>query len=292
MHLLVMALLCSSNAAVPELPNLVAKGIDVEWHGSTRKAKAYVENTTSQAVGPFKIIFYADQNHVSQGFSPQISMQVDSLASLTTVQVDADFTPLATSSNSFLSNVKGITLKVDPGNHVSESNENDNVLITQLPQAQHARFIYGPGLQTSGNAGCLSDTETSQTFRPDKDMKLMGIEFSTDRAFNPPRGGFKISIFRGQTQLLTQEFSMENQPFGTAPQNPPAISGYTVGPSFIDLHTSPITLLRNRQYRFAFSNPSQNLLRIGMVTNSVVGTVFFNSNAYNSADIAFKLYAR
>ena len=114
-------------------PDLVVQNVDVTWNGTTKKAEAKISNIGNQDAGEFMVYFNGDENPVSSNHRPQVSHTVHGLAKGASLQLEADFVPLAHPDNNNLGNVKKITVIVDPKGMVNESNENNNVLEKPVP---------------------------------------------------------------------------------------------------------------------------------------------------------------
>lgn len=280
------------------LPNLTARGMDVTWDASTKKATGYIMNGPNGAVGPFMVYFDAEEDHVSPQDRPQVRILVEGLVQSQVKAITADFAPLSTSANAHLRRVRRITLRVDPKKQISEFSESDNALTTQLPGAVQARRIVGTGMmpQIQLEMGLLSHNMI-QTLVLSETLKLVGMEFTFLRNGVLTPSKLKVQILKDETvvaesDLLMSSFSLA--PGGTVP--PPF--GPTLSPGFIDFHHAPVTLEKNTVYKLKLTNDTNQVIHIGVLTKSLEGPLFQDGYpegdpvgvTFEDLDVALKLF--
>lgn len=114
-------------------PDLVVKNFDVTWDETSKVAKAKIVNTGNKDAGNFMVYFIGDENPVSPNHRPSVAHNIPSLAKGDSIELNADFAPLAHTDNDSLENVFKITVIADPKEMVKESNENNNTQEKLLP---------------------------------------------------------------------------------------------------------------------------------------------------------------
>ena len=186
--------------------------LQVTWSASEKKATAVIANTGNADAGTFLVHFNADENPVSLNNRPQVSHTVPGLARGATVTLSADFGPLAHPDNVYLTNVRTISVVVDPKGMVAEADESNNSKEMALsfnsacidfgpPPA--AGTQYGPPVHAPGQV-VLVNSDTSirmavQTFK----YLGSGSAFNRARIENPP-----AAFGTGQT-IGTNNISLE-----------------------------------------------------------------------------------
>ena len=271
--------------------NLVARGMDVRWAGPAHTVKAYISNPSAQAAGPFLVYFDADEDPTSDRDRPQVAVEVAGVAAHSTVEVDADFSPLATTANALLSRVKWITLRVDPKLTIVESNEQDNTLVTQLPDAMGASAIVAPMLRPTAYFEAWTGVNPlAQTLIPATDMDVVGVEFSILACVPSTSEVLTFTVRQGADVLAA--IPMQASGFVVDCNSfPPAISGQSVGTGYFDLRQTPVHMSAGTEYTLELANPSNHVLHVGAGADAVNGTIHESGLSHPLADLTFKLYA-
>jgi hypothetical protein len=107
-------------------PDLVVEDLNVTWTAAEKKADATIANVGTKDAGEFMVYFNADESPESQNHRPQVNHHVPGLRKGESIDLSADFTPLAHTDNNHLGNVYQITVLADPKDMVKELNENNN----------------------------------------------------------------------------------------------------------------------------------------------------------------------
>jgi len=106
--------------------NLAVKNVTLVWTEDVKKVTAEVENLAawipmfSRPAENFAVAFDAFERWASPGGTPQISLSISYLDTYDSIAVEADFAPLANSSNYDLWNVDRIRVTADPDGVVPE----------------------------------------------------------------------------------------------------------------------------------------------------------------------------
>ena len=268
--------------------NLVARGLGVEWHGNVRTARAYVVNDGDAASGPFLVYFDADENPVSSNYRPQVTREVPGLAAHERIVLDADFAPLGRAENAQLANVRAITLRVDPKEAVSESKEDDNALVSNLPVTP-VQVLFAPILRTQG--WIVNDVHNPlvQTLRSPVSGHLTGVQFTAFRCGLASGEQLTATLRDGSTVLGTVTLPIAAFANDCATY-PPVIPAGVTGPAFISFQAAPIAVAAGHDYQLEFLMPATGMLHIGMAHDAYDdGTLTIFGEPVGSNDLALRV---
>lgn len=275
--------------------DLVVEHVDVNWAGTNRISDATIKNRGLRRAGPFLVYFNADENPVSPNHRPQVIRRVDSLASGASIQLSADFAPLAHQDNANLGNVYQITVIADPKDMVKEWNEGNN----ERSQAVSPLPLVGPyNLTSTGNATVSNgpgpdDTQwRAQTFTMTHSGRLRGIEVAPVRCTATVTDQLTLEIGRDTTAFGSQTISGAGIPGpGLCGVIPAPLSLASTGPGYFDLSGLNLILTAGQTYYFKLTTTAPRDFRVGMSVNASYdgGTAIENGTPFIQADLAFKI---
>ena len=107
-------------------PDLAIKDYEVQWSGTSKNANATIINQGFLAAGPFQVYFTPEECPTSSNYRPQVSLNIPALEAGEEITTHAEFQSLARPENANLGDVYSVSVKVDPKDAVSESNEFNN----------------------------------------------------------------------------------------------------------------------------------------------------------------------
>lgn len=114
-------------------PDLTVTELDVTWDDADKIAVAKIKNIGDANAGPFMVYFNGEEDPVSPNHRPQVRENLPGLDKGASIELTANFAPLAHPDNMNLANVKKIVVLVDPKSMVQESNENNNSMEEPVP---------------------------------------------------------------------------------------------------------------------------------------------------------------
>jgi len=93
--------------------NLTLTNLGFTWDSNKKEINIQIENLGSQNTGPFAINFDAEEETLSKSLQPQITYQVKNLPSHDSINLTADFKPLAQPNNKYLRDINKIFIYVE-----------------------------------------------------------------------------------------------------------------------------------------------------------------------------------
>lgn len=117
------------------VPDLTVENLTVVWEEDEKMATATISNIGDGDAGAFVVYFNGEEDPVSPNKRPQVSHNIEELAAGDSIELTADFLPLADPANENLANVNKIAVEVDPKGMVEESDEENNYEVHILPES-------------------------------------------------------------------------------------------------------------------------------------------------------------
>jgi hypothetical protein len=267
--------------------DLVVSHVEVNWSGTNRTARADIANLGNRSAGPFLVYFDADENPVSPNHRPQVRHQIPGLAPNASVQLEADFAPLAHPDNHDLANVYQITVIADPKKAVKEWDEANNTRSERIPLPS---LVSPYNLTPAGNVAVDNAQWAGQTFTMTQSGRLLGIEVAAVRCNATASDQLTLEIGQGTTSLGSRTIIGAGMlgP-GQCGVVPAALTLADTGPGYFDLSGLNLTLTAGQTYYFKLTNPATRDFRIGMSDNVYGGGGDIVNGTPSIHDLVFKI---
>lgn len=267
--------------------DLVVSHVEVNWSGANRTARAEIANVGNRRAGPFLVYFDADENPVSQNHRPQVRHQVDGLAPGASVQLEANFAPLAHPDNHDLANVYQITVIADPKKMVKEWDEANNTRSEHIPLP----LLVSPyNLTPAGNVVVNNAQWAGQTFTMTQSGHLLGIEVAAVRCNATASDQLTLEVGQGTTSLGSRTITGAGMlgP-GQCGVVPGPLTLAVTGPGYFDLSGLNLILITGQPYYFKLTNSANRDFRIGMSDNVYSGGSEIVNGTPSIHDLVFKI---
>lgn len=281
----IMLVLCGCSDVSVESVNVTS------WDEDNKTAVAVIRNKSFFSAGEFMVYFDGDENPVSQNHRPQVTHKVNSLAGGASIELTADFIPLAHPDNHQLANIYQITVRADPKNQVRESNEDNNVKSAPTPTGSTANVV-AHNLVPEGNWVISSLDQVKQTFLTTAGGTLAGVELALLRCTASSPIEFIVEFGQGGTALATESMAANDMPgLNQCGVTPPALDMASTGPGYFDFSSHNITLQAGQEYYIRAYGNIDSQMRAGLNLNQYNdGSAEHNGNPAIH-DLVFKVLA-